>query len=446
MKKTSAAVSAIIIVLIVLFSGIIVSQLQNKKPARVYLGVTYTGNTVEGGKMLIDKVKAYTNLFVLQSGLLQRDFNSVNELGDYAIAAGMYFLPYFGNFVQLSFSEWLENAKQRWGDRLLGVYHSDEPAGKMLDDYVTFDSTLLGESITKTPYGDVVLQKINGIVINYDLEGAIHLYEPIANSDINSEKVFFPNGSIQIINPALNGFSYHSYEELQTFRPFKDLDEITEGFYNLDKSNIEFLSNSTTIFTSDYALEWFDYKAGFDVVLAQVGWNLTLAQQIAPVRGAAIMQNKSWGIIITWKYQQPPYLANGNELFTQMKTAYECGAKYIVLFNYYGDSSSTYGTMEQQHFDALQSFYQDFVQSPNDNWNSIKADSVVVLPHNYGFGGRWMDDHIWGIFKPDNKTRHIWFVMQDALQAHGLKTDIVYADPDYLIPTSYVNVYHTDNS
>ena len=64
---------------------------------------------------MIDKVKGYTNLFVLQSGLLQRDFKSVDELGDYAVSAGMYFLPYFGTYIQSSFSSWLETAKQRWG-------------------------------------------------------------------------------------------------------------------------------------------------------------------------------------------------------------------------------------------------------------------------------------------------------------------------------------------
>jgi hypothetical protein len=180
------------------------------------------------------------------------------------------------------------------------------------------------------------------------------------------------------------------------------------------------------------------------VVLAQIGWNLTLAQQIAPVRGAADMQNKSWGVVITWKYQQPPYLANGTELVEEMKTAYECGAKYIVLFNYYGDNSDTYGTMKQEHFDALQSFWHSVVQNPNEVWGSIKADSAVVLPHNYGYGGRWMDDHIWGIFKPDSHTRQIWAVIQEALQAHDLKTDIVYADENYPLLPSYENIYRAD--
>ena len=445
MKKKAVAALAITICVTVLLSGISVTQFgASEKPDHVFVGVTYGGDTVEGGKMLIDKVKGYTNLFALQSGLLQRDLDSVTELGDYAVDAGMYFLPYFGNFVQASLGGWLETAKQRWGDHFLGVYHGDEPAGKMLDAYVTFDNSSTGDSITKTPYGDVVLQKANGVVINYDLEGVIHLYEPIAHSDLNSEAAFYPDGTIQIVRAAPKGFSYHSYSELQSMKPFKNLDEAAEGFYNRDKSNIDFLNNRTHVFTSDYALEWFDYKAGYDVVWAQIGWNLTLAQQIAPVRGAADMQNKSWGVVVTWKYQQPPYLADKQELVNQMQTAYKCGAKYILLFNYYGTNSSTYGTMEQQHFDAVQTIWEQTVINPEQEWGSLKADSAVVLPYNYGYGGRWMDDHIWGIFKPDNQTRQIWNVMQQSLQEHGLRTDIVYDDENYPLLDRYVNVYHAD--
>ncbi len=441
MKKRTAAAFSVPIIITVLIAGIIVTQLgQSSKPAKVYVGVTYGGDTVEGGKMLIDKVKGYTNLFALQSGLLQRDLDSVSELGDYAVASGMYFLPYFGNFVQESFVGWLQMAKERWGDHFLGVYHGDEPAGKVLDAYVTFD-TASGDSITKTPYGDVVLQKTNGVIINYDLEGAIHLYEPIPGVDLNSEATFYPNGSIQTVREAPNGFSYHTYSELATSKPFKTLDDITEAFYNRDSSNINFLANSTKVFTSDYALEWFDYKAGYDVVWAQIGWNLTLAQQIAPVRGAAEVQNKSWGAVITWKYQQQPYLADKDEILEQMNTLYECGAKYIVLFNYYGENAGKYGTMEQQHFDALQAFWEQTVMNPDKQWGSIKADSVVVLPHNYGYGARWMDDHIWGVFKPDIQTHEIWKTMQQALEEQGLKTDVVYADQDYSLPASYTNVY-----
>ena len=51
----------------------------------------------------------------------------------------------------------------------MGVYYGDEPGGKMLDDYVEYKDLVTGDSITKTKYGDIVVQKTNGVVINYDL-------------------------------------------------------------------------------------------------------------------------------------------------------------------------------------------------------------------------------------------------------------------------------------
>ena len=105
MKKAYTAIIATVIIAFVLLAGFIATK-QNAptKTPDAYVGIAYCGNTVEDGKALIDKVKGYTNLFVLNSGLLQRDFESVNELGDYAVDAGMYFMPYFGTFIQSTFS------------------------------------------------------------------------------------------------------------------------------------------------------------------------------------------------------------------------------------------------------------------------------------------------------------------------------------------------------
>ena len=54
------------------------NQIQVTEP--VYVGITYCGNSVEDAKLLIDKTKDYTNLFILGSGTLQRDLQSVNEM------------------------------------------------------------------------------------------------------------------------------------------------------------------------------------------------------------------------------------------------------------------------------------------------------------------------------------------------------------------------------
>ena len=408
----------------------------------IYVGVAFCGNTVEEGKQLIDKVKSYTNLFVLQSGELQRDFESVNELGDYAVAAGMHFLPYFGAYIKQTFSAWLETAKQRWGDNLLGVYYGDEPAGKMLDDNVELGKTPTGDIVSKTRYGDIKVQKPNNVVIHYEIGGDINLYQP-ENFTPGSAAVyatFFPNGTITTDNPTQNLDASLTYGNLMAARPLKDVNEAAEMFLDLDRENIEYLHNSTRVFTSDYVLPWFDYSAGYDVVLSQIGWNLTFAQQIATVRGAANLQHKDWGAFITWKYDTPPYLDNGLEILSQMRSAYECGAKYIVIFNYYDPAMTPHDTLREEHFQALESFWNDIVINQNVVQGSIRADSALVLPGNYGWGMRWEDDRIWGVFNANQTTQQLWQLKQTALAEHNLKIDIVYESPRFRYEGKYQDI------
>jgi hypothetical protein len=443
MKRTLAAALIIVTLAISLFAGVLLSQFNPSKGSSIptaFVGVAYCGNTVSDGKLMIDKVKGYTNLFVLQSGTLQRDFPSIDKLGDYAIAAGMYFLPYFGQ-VHPSLLAWVESAKQKWGEHLLGVYYSDEAGGKMLDGYVEFKDAATGDTILKTTYGDIFVTKPNGIEINYELNGIIHLYQPLEDGNL-SDTAFYPNGEIQVVEADNNGLSFTNYEELMRVKPFTTLNETAQRFLAREKSNIEALRvNSTKVFTSDYALYWFDYLSGYDVILGQIGWNYSLNQQIALIRGAATLQNKSWGIVITWKYQNSPYLANGTEILSQMQTAFACGAKYFVLFDYYFDSDTNpYGTMHEEQFQALKSFWKEDMQNSKGVQDSIKADTVLVFPPNFGWGTRWDGDKVWGIFVGDEKTHQIWGIMQASLQQRGFGIDIVIDDQNYPLNNLYKNI------
>jgi len=83
------------------------------------------------------------------------------------------------------------------------------------------------------------------------------------------------------------------------------------------------------LFSSDYALYWFDYKAGYDVIFAEFGWNYSRPLNVALCRGAASAQKKEWGVMITWTYDEPPHLESGEKLYEDMVFAYENGAKYI---------------------------------------------------------------------------------------------------------------------
>lgn len=451
-------IAASFVVVCVLILSVVVWNFANpENNEQVYVGITYCGDSVEDGKLLIDKVKDYTNLFILGSGTLQRDLESVNELGDYSISAGMDFLPYFGHYVEDTFSAWMESAKQKWGNHLLGVYYGDEPAGKMLDGYVEFKNLTTDNSIMKTMYGDVVLEQTDGVVIHYEIGGDIHLFLPVLPLDSNNTQTqtdvyatFYPDGSIKIDETNATSktiqlsvlTNFTNYSKLLEMHPIKDNNQAAELFISRNQDNIEYLSDSTTVFTSDYALYWFDYLSGYDVVLTQIGWNHTLNQQIALSRGASNLQNKEWGMIITWKYQQPPYLANGTEILSQMRTGYETGSKYFVVFNYYEDNSGPYGTMKEEHFVALEQFWNDVVQNPKVVHGAIEADSVLVLPQNYGWGIRRIQDRIWGIYEPDNKTQQIWNIMQTLLQNHDLKIDIIYENSDYPLPQAYKNIYY----
>ena len=62
------------------------------------------------------------------------------------------------------------------------------------------------------------------------------------------------------------------------------------------------------------------------------------------------MQNKTWGTIITWTYNQPPYLVNGSVMYSQLLLSYMAGAQYAVIFNYPQVGDNPYGVLTEDHF------------------------------------------------------------------------------------------------
>ena len=203
------------------------------------------------------------------------------------------------------------------------------------------------------------------------------------------------------------------------------------------------LSNkSFSIFTSDYALYWWDYQSGCDLVLAQLGWNNSVAQEIGLVRGAADLQVKRWGTIITWTYDKPPYLTSGGEMFEQMRMSYESGAEYVVIFNYAKDMEGPYGTLKDEHFEALERFWKDVVQNPAFVHGGLKAEAAFVLPKNYGWGLRNPGDSVWGLWEPNAEAQQAWPLLQEIISKHGLRLDIVYDDSEYPVAGKYPQIYY----
>jgi hypothetical protein len=353
----------------------------------VYTGVTFCGNTSAEAKLLIDSVKGYTNLFVILSGPVSNNETAMTEICEYAVNAGLHIIVFFGDLDSRVLAlknlewrlSWIKMAKQKWGNKFLGVYYYDEPGGIYID-YKWNESTLFPRKMSLDD-------------LTYDM--VAKLYVSLFQRD--------------------NGFDFLE-------------------------------ANYIDVFVSDYALYWFDYLAGYDVVLAQIGWNHTFAQDIALARGAATMQNKSWGVMITWKYRQPPYLDSAENIYKQMLDAYECGAKYITIFNYAEDMGNPYGIMMEEHFAALNCFWNEVVKNPKVVHGSIKAEAALVLPKNYGWGMRHPNDKIWGWWGPDEKSQQIWELSRALLKKYDLRLDIIYDDQEFQISNKYGNVYYWNHS
>jgi hypothetical protein len=415
MKQVHILAIVLTVILLTASATLLVSYTQSLTSQKipVYVGVAFGGDTVAQAKLLIDRTKSYTNLFILDSGInpISKNQTAVKEICDYATNAGLNIIVNLGSYNRENWAwqiQFYNSSKELYGTKFLGAYYDDEPGGIPLD-----------WNWTKQFAENKLVFGSNG-----------------TSSPLSLTSIY---NKIQLANET--GTTPQNYTiEAQWFN---QLLERNRGHNDLKRYNI-------TSFTSDYALYWFDYIGGYDTLFAQLGWNQTDSipayrsvnqkTALALLRGAATMQDKDWGAIITWKYTQPPYLDTGANVYNQMLDAYNSGAKYITIFDYpYNLTDHPYGVMADEHFQALEQFWN---QIANHAPNSAHAEAALVLPHDYGFGMRSPKDKIWGFWGPDDKSSIIWNATQTLLSRYGSSLDIIYDDPAFPIEGNYSKVYY----
>lgn len=353
-KTFVLAIVLIAAILISLFAALNWSNLPTEVP-EFYVGVemAYTNANVSDVRELVDKVRNYTNLFVIGSIELTFNETALNESCDYIFDAGLKIVVLLTNVTMYSYDSraWLTQAQQKYGDQFLGLYRYDEPGGDQLD---------------------------------------------------NPELRF-----------VLNATNYA---------------DAAGNYTNIARSHVDFYVGSVDrIFTADYGLYWWDYKTNYTAVFAEFVGNQSRQRHIALCRGAAQAHGKDWGTIVTWKYDNAPYLEDGTALYSDLTLAYAAGARYMIIFDY--PKIGPYGTLTEDHFDALQRFW-DYSHSNPQVFGSSQAEVAYIAPKDYGFGFRSATDTIWGLFPSDQYSAKIWNDVNTLITRYDSRLNILFDDDD----------------
>jgi hypothetical protein len=339
-------------------------------------------------KALVDKVKDYTNFFVIGTPYLTFNRSALDQSCDYLYISKLNFIVLITSFPMYNDSngyppnnnvfDWIGNATLKYGSQFFGIYRFDEPGGNQLDS---------------GPYR----------LISSPAGG----YTEVADSYVGN------------LSAIINYYFSHS--------------------------------GAPRIFTSDYGLYWFDYQSNYSTVFAEFVGNETRhtmqdRQQIISLdRGAAESFHKDWGVIITWASTSEPFLENGTQLYSDLTLAYSSGATYAVVFSYSDNASynTGYGILTQDHFDNLQKFWQTIHTNPSSIAQN-KATVAYVIPKDYGYGFRSSTDTIWGLFPSDNLTQKISLDIHTLLTDYYSNLNIIYNEPEIIGPTlnNYIKVYY----
>jgi hypothetical protein len=370
----------IIVVPVFLVAFYVVTEGQNAKP-EFFVGVEYAASehSVEDCKALVDRTKNFTNLFVVDSFRITSDIIALNEVCDYVYDSGLYFLVFFLSPI---------------GDELKLRYNF-------------FPHIWIGNATEK--YGDKFL-------------GVYAMDEP-GGSQLDQGNFRMINADeIESASQAAEVYLYNLYYHTEYYTQPRKYEDIT-------------------VLTADYGLYWFDYKAGYDTMLAEFGWNHSRQLHVALCRGAANVQGQEWGVIETWTYNEEPYLCSGCELYDDMVLAYHNGAKYMVIFDHPKTNFSDYGILTDEHFDAMEEFW-NYVNENPDKYGMEKASVAYVLPENFGYGFRHGSDKIWGVdsfvlgdmwgeWTSEEMAEKVWNDVNQLLDEYGSSLDIVYSDPEF---------------
>jgi hypothetical protein len=376
------------------------SNTQDQTSPDVYVGIDLAYGNFETTKELVNEVSSYTNLFIIGCTATTHNVTELDKTCQYLYDKNFSFIIYqsqptsYDQGVLPTASNWTRpfNASNLPRPPTSSNWTLPPSSFNWTRTFNIFPVSNWTET-AKTRWGKHFL----GIYYN-DESGGRQL-------DLDPDWMVVRNATSY--EDASNQFNINVGNSVNWFR----------GGY----SNWTDLS----LFTSDYTLYHFDYKAGYDVLFAQLGWNYSRQLNMALCRGAATIQNKDWGVIVTWEYTSSPYLESGDKLYSDLVLAYDNGAKYIVVFD--SNEDYTQGILREEHLNALKQFWQYIKENPRSE-RTVSERVGFVLPKDYAYGFRGPDDKIWGLWGADTLSYNLSVSVNSLLEQYGDKLDIIYDD------------------
>jgi hypothetical protein len=123
-QRTTIASGIILIAILLVSTVVVIHWIENSNSnSEFFVGVEFAySNNVNDLKALVDKVKNYTNLFVV--GALDVTFNqtALDESCDYIVNSGLHLIVLFTESTKYDYNifNWLESAGQKYGEKFLG--------------------------------------------------------------------------------------------------------------------------------------------------------------------------------------------------------------------------------------------------------------------------------------------------------------------------------------
>ena len=352
----------LLIVPVFLYYGFLADTPVKGDPSGLFVGVDVAFDNVAEIKQLVDEISPYTNTIVIGSTGITHDMEKLDDVCQYVYDRGFYFMIY--------------------------AHPIFDPEKLVIQREWVLDA--------KPRWGQYFLG-----LYAYDEPGGRQLDN--ASYRVLNDENWFADNWTEAANKYVDTLFLYLHHTIEDQLGALDL----------------------PLFTSDYALYWFDYKAEYDVVFAEFVSNYSRHLNVALCRGAANVQNRDWGVMITWTYDQPPYLESGSELYDDLVLAYENGAKYILVFD--TNKNYTHGVLQEEHLDALRRFWQYATDNPRPS--DPPSDRVAyVLPKDYAYGFRGPDDTIWGLWEADAFSLEISTKVGSLIDRYQNRLDIIYDD------------------